>query len=79
MLTSPSLYRLAATATTAHKSVAPFLGHQIRFSQLFAAELLHEINECQCLSHGRLGLLLENNTLTSQLVSEVYTVPLIRN
>ena len=78
VVASPPIHRMVAAATTAHESVAPFLVRQILFTRFFADELLHEINDCQYLYHGRLDLMLQNKTPTSQPIYDVRTNPLIR-
>ena len=78
VVASPPLHRMAVAATAAHESVAPFLVRQIRFARFFAAKLLHEFNDCQCLCHGHPGLMFQNKTLTSYPIYDVRTNPLIR-
>jgi hypothetical protein len=78
MVERASFDRMGTATATATKTLTPLLMGQKRFARILAAKPLHELNDCQCLFHGHLDLMVQSKAATPQPICGVRSNPLIR-
>jgi hypothetical protein len=62
---------MGTAAATAAKTLIPLLMGQKRFARILAAKPLHKLNDCQCLFHGHLDLMVQSKAATPQPICGV--------